>query len=167
MRRENKYLKNFIKDNRGQWAHPGENTLITGDKNGTDITMNGVNNPLLAISNKNEKMVLYPGMNVHFDGNEVYEIPLKSQSGIHINPKNKGKFTEAANRAGKSVQAYAAQILANKENYSPMLIKRANFARVFGGRKYNNGGYVVGGIYDVSEEEYNKLKEIGYEIRCL
>lgn len=88
-------------------------------------------------------------------------------SSIHIKEKNKGKFTAAANRAGKSVQEYARQVLANKEHYSPTLVKRANFARVFGGRKYNNGGYVIGGIYDVSEEEYNKLKEMGYEIRCL
>jgi hypothetical protein len=48
---------------------------------------------------------------------------------IHIKKENRGKFTEAANRAGKSVQAYASQILANKEHYSPTLVKRANFAR--------------------------------------
>lgn len=48
---------------------------------------------------------------------------------IHIKPENRGKFTAAANRAGKSVQAYASQILAHKDNYSPTLVKRANFAR--------------------------------------
>ena len=48
---------------------------------------------------------------------------------IHIKKENRGKFTEAANRAGKSIQAYASQILANKEHYSPTLVKRANFAR--------------------------------------
>ncbi len=63
--------------------------------------------------------------------------------GIHINPKNKGKFTEAAQRAGKSVQAYAAQILANKDNYSPTLIKRANFARNSAKWKRQEGGDVI------------------------
>ena len=48
---------------------------------------------------------------------------------IHIKEKNRGKFTEQAKRAGMSVQEYAAKILANKEKYSPTLIKRANFAR--------------------------------------
>lgn len=48
---------------------------------------------------------------------------------IHIKPENRGKFTAAANRAGKSVQAYASQILANKDHYSTTLVKRANFAK--------------------------------------
>ncbi len=48
---------------------------------------------------------------------------------IHIKPKNRGKFTAAANRAGKSVQEYASQILANKDSYSAKMIKRANFAK--------------------------------------
>lgn len=66
--------------------------------------------------------------------------------GIHIKKENRGKFTAAAERAGKSVQAYASQILANKGNYSPTLVKRANFARNaakwhgYGGNLYDAGG---------------------------
>lgn len=52
-----------------------------------------------------------------------------SGGSIHIKPENRGKFTAAANRAGKSVQAYASQILANKDHYSTTLVKRANFAK--------------------------------------
>ena len=48
---------------------------------------------------------------------------------IRIKPENRGKFTAAANRAGKSVQEYASQILANKDHYSTTLVKRANFAK--------------------------------------
>lgn len=59
---------------------------------------------------------------------------------IHIKEKNRGKFTEAAQRAGKSVQAYAAQILANKGNYSPAMVKRANFARNAAKWKHQEGG---------------------------
>jgi hypothetical protein len=51
------------------------------------------------------------------------------KSGIHIRKENRGKFTAAAKRAGKSVQAYASSVLANKEDHSPALVKRANFAR--------------------------------------
>lgn len=54
---------------------------------------------------------------------------------IHIKPENRGKFTAAAKRVGKSVQEYASQILANKDHYSSTLVKRANFAHVFGGKK--------------------------------
>lgn len=50
------------------------------------------------------------------------------KSGIRINPKNKGKFTAAAKRAGMGVQEYARKVL-NDPNASPLLKKRANFAR--------------------------------------
>lgn len=54
----------------------------------------------------------------------------KAQGGkIHIDPSKKGTFTAAATKHGKSVQAFASQVLANKENYSPAMVKKANFAR--------------------------------------
>lgn len=52
-----------------------------------------------------------------------------AESGIHIKPQNRGKFTAAAEKAGMGVQEYARKILANKDKYSPTLVKRANFAR--------------------------------------
>jgi len=52
-----------------------------------------------------------------------------SGGSIHIAPSKKGTFTAAAKKHGKSVQAFASQVLANKENYSPAMIKKANFAR--------------------------------------
>lgn len=48
---------------------------------------------------------------------------------IHIAENKKGTFTAAATKHGKSVQAFAKQVLANKENYSPAMVKKANFAR--------------------------------------
>jgi len=70
-------------------------------------------------------------------------LPMQTGGKIHIKEKNRGKFTEAAHRAGKSVQAYAAQILANKENYSSAMIKRANFARNAAKWKHQEGGDVI------------------------
>lgn len=52
-----------------------------------------------------------------------------SGGSIHIAPSKKGTFTAAAKKHGKSVQAFASQVLANKENYSPAMVKKANFAR--------------------------------------
>ncbi len=52
----------------------------------------------------------------------------KGKSGIHIKKKNRGKFTEAAKRAGKSVQEHAKDVL-NDPNATPLQKKRANFAR--------------------------------------
>lgn len=75
--------------------------------------------------------------------------PLFKEGGIMIKKENRGKFTESANRANMGVQEYARHILANKEDYSPTLIKRANFARNFGGRK------AFGGDLNIYDGTYN------------
>ena len=59
---------------------------------------------------------------------------------INIKKKNRGKFTESANRAGMGVQEYARHILANKDKYSSTLVKRANFARNAASWKHAEGG---------------------------
>lgn len=48
---------------------------------------------------------------------------------IHIAPSKRGTFTAAATKHGKSVQEFAKQVLANKENYSPTMVRKAVFAR--------------------------------------
>lgn len=64
---------------------------------------------------------------------------------IHIKPSKRGTFTAAAKKHGKSVQGFASQVLANKEDYSPDMVKKANFARnaakwhSFGGNLNTNG----------------------------
>lgn len=71
---------------------------------------------------------------------------------IHIKPSKRGTFTAAAKKHGKSVQSFASQVLANKENYSPAMVKKANFARnaakwhSFGGNLNTNGGDFSNGL---------------------
>ena len=84
--------------------------------------------------------------------------------GIHIKPSKRGTFTAAAKKHGKGVQEFASQVLANKENYSPAMVKKANFARNFGGKKRAYGGYLEGETYDLSEQEIANLLNKGYEI---
>ena len=102
---------------------------------------------------------------------EAFGGPLFKEGGIMIKKENRGKFTESANRANMGVQEYARHILANKEDYSPTLIKRANFARNFGGRKAFGGdlnsNYSTGDIIEVSEEQANQLRRAGYEFRII
>lgn len=56
---------------------------------------------------------------------------------IHLDPSKKGTFKAQATRMGMGVQEAAAHILANKEEYSPEMVKKAvfahNFAKEFGG----------------------------------
>ena len=87
---------------------------------------------------------------------EAFGGPLFKEGGIMIKKENRGKFTESANRANMGVQEYARHILANKEDYSPTLIKRANFARNFGGRKAFGGDLnTYGGTYNGGLEYIN------------
>lgn len=92
------------------------------------------------------------------------ESAYKSGGKIHIKPSKRGTFTAAATKHGKSVQEFASQVLAHPENYSPAMRKKANFARNFGGHRHGDGGYLLGGVYDLSEEQIQELIHQGYEI---
>ena len=65
-----------------------------------------------------------------------------AKSGIYIKPSKRGTFTSAAKKRGKSVQGFASTVLANKENYSPAMVKKANFARNAAKWKKEFGGYL-------------------------
>ena len=67
---------------------------------------------------------------------------------IHIDKNKRGTFTAAASKHGKSVQEFASQVLANPENYSPAMRKKANFARN-AAKWHSNGGHLfpLGGEY--------------------
>lgn len=63
------------------------------------------------------------------------QIQAFKNGGIYIKPQNRGKFTAWAEKHDMGVQEAANHILANKDNYSSTLVKRANFAKNFGGKK--------------------------------
>lgn len=87
-----------------------------------------------------------------------------AESGIHIKPSKRGTFTKAAKERGMGVQEFASKVMANKENYSSAMVKKANFARVFGGRNYQNGGIVEGQELELDDAEILQLIQQGYEI---
>lgn len=76
---------------------------------------------------------------------------------IYIKPSKRGTFTAAAKKHGKSVQAFASQVLANKDNYSPAMVKKATFARnsakwhATGGPLYTQGGVWSDGLTYINE----------------
>lgn len=78
---------------------------------------------------------------------------LYEEGGIHIDPKNKGKFTAAAKRRGMGVQEFANKVMANKEDYSPLLVKRANFAK-------NAAKWEDGGMYSSVSSDHNTTVEL-------
>jgi hypothetical protein len=61
-----------IKDDMGQWAHPGEITEIDSPY----ITMQGVPYPVLGISDTGDTQMMYPEEEYKFKGKKVTEYPL-------------------------------------------------------------------------------------------
>ena len=81
------------------------------------------------------------------------EQPIMAANGgsIYIKPSKRGTFTAAATKHGMGVQEFASQVLANPDNYSSAMVKKANFARnaakwhACGGKinKFDNGGNTI------------------------
>lgn len=67
-----------IKDDMGQWAHPGEVTEI----NSNDITMEGVPYDVLGISDTGDTKLMKPGKNYKFKGKKVTEYPM-AKNGVN------------------------------------------------------------------------------------
>lgn len=66
---------------------------------------------------------------------------LKKGGGIHIKKKNRGKFTESAKRAGKSVQEHARDVV-NDPNATTLQKRRAQFALNAKKFKHQYGGSI-------------------------
>jgi hypothetical protein len=90
-----------IKDDRGQWAYPGEITEI--DSN--DITMQGVDYPVLGVSDTGDAQVMYPDQDYKFDGEKVTEYPM-AQNGKWLD-----KFSTIVNDQVPSTSSVQKKII--------------------------------------------------------
>lgn len=93
-----------------------------------------------------------------------YEFDEYKKGGIYINPKKKGTFKAQATKMGMGTQEAAAHILANKEDYSPAMVKKANFARNFAKQM---GGIVEGAEMEVTPDQLEMLKAQGYQFEII
>lgn len=74
--------------------------------------------------------------------------------GIHIKKSHRGLFTKEAKEHGMGVQEFASHVLANKDKYSPEVVKRANFAKnatkfALGGDIQTNGSDFSNGLMHI------------------
>ena len=72
-----------IKDNRGQWDHPGEITEIDSPY----ITMQGVPYSVLGVSDTGDTKLMEPGKDYKFKGKKVTEYPM-AQKGLTVEKSN-------------------------------------------------------------------------------
>lgn len=81
-----------IKDDMGQWAHPGEVTEI----NSNDITMEGVPYDVLGISDTGDTKLMKPGKNYKFKGKKVTEYPM-AKNGLRQEQKGLQNLDQLTN----------------------------------------------------------------------
>ena len=62
----------IIEDEMGQWAHPGKVTRIPSN----NITMKGVDYPVLGVSDTGHTQLMQPGMDYQYRGKKVTEFPM-------------------------------------------------------------------------------------------
>lgn len=91
-------------------------------------------------------------------------IDYMKSGGIHIKEENKGKFTESAKRAGKSVQEHATDVL-NNPNATRLQKRRAQFAKNAKKWKHEDGGIIHAGTgtslqYFANPNLKDKQKEV-------
>jgi hypothetical protein len=92
------------------------------------------------------KMAVKAGLRDMKSIRDFYDNSLKYADGgsIHIAPSKRGTFTAAATKHGMGVQEFASKVLANKDDYSPAMVKKANFAKNASKWKHDLGGYLFG-----------------------
>lgn len=115
--------------------------LNKSEKLNTTKKENGGTMNKLGDTSNNRRNLLKQGV-----GANLYPLPfakggkMYKQGGIFIKPENRGKFTAWAKSKGMGVQEAASQVMANKEEYSPTIVKRANFAKNAAGWNKAQGG---------------------------
>ena len=113
----------IIKDNRGQWAHPGEITEIDSNR----ITMQGVPYPVLGISDTGHTQMMYPGEEYKFKGKKVTEFPM-AQDGTRM---------PIYTTDPKKIQAYADSLALHNVSLNRFNLTK-KFAETLGkGKDYN------------------------------
>jgi hypothetical protein len=88
-----------------------------------------------------------PNINTTLYASGGYTPMYGTGSGIHIKPENRGRFTAWASEHNMSVPQAANRVMANPEDYSPSVVKMANFAKNAAGWKHGYGGYYASGGY--------------------
>lgn len=83
-----------------------------------------------------------PASTVEFDWQRTLSNKKAEGGSIHIAPSKRGTFTAVATKHGMGVQEFASKVLANKDNYSPTMVKKANFAKNASKWKHDLGGWL-------------------------
>ena len=113
----------IIKDNRGQWAHPGEVTQI----NSNNITMQGVDYPVLGISDTGHTQMMQPNQDYKFDGEKVTEYPMMQEGGWLDKYQDGGNINK---KLKEEAEEFLARQIANRTTMSQYTPKKGEAERL-------------------------------------
>lgn len=115
------------------------------------IEQRGLEAVLAGLMQEQESMRQDKAEKEQFDNMEEAAAFAADGGPIHIAKNKKGTFTAAAKKHGMGVQEFASKVLANKEDYSPAMVKKAQFAHNAKSWSHADGGHLfdVGGHYDI------------------
>lgn len=122
----------IIEDDRGQWKHPGEITKI----NSNQITMKGVNYPVLGVSNTGDTQMMYPNQEYSFDGSSVTEIPMMQEggtlalNGVNISPEAWVKALSKVEKKDGSIGMWGNDIRNIPDNSQVRLYPKGTISRI-------------------------------------
>jgi hypothetical protein len=111
-----------IEDDRGQWAYPGEITKI----NSNNITMKGVNYPVLGVSDTGDKKMMQPGKDYNFDGNSVTEYPM-AQEGEKVDVSEQIEFLKNWNMSNRGQELLSNSFDGNQKLITDRTNRRNDF----------------------------------------
>jgi len=134
-----------IKDDRGQWAHPGKITEIGSNQ----ITMQGVPYPVLGISDKGDTKMMFPGEEYKFKGKKVTEFPM-AQNGKTL-PVIRTNDPKKVEKYNDSLAVYNS-FIKNKKLLDSILTPQGIKSRTYSVDKGHPNGW-FGTYEDVHEKE--------------
>jgi len=144
--------KDIIVDPRGQWEHPGQNTRIPS----SNITMQGVNYPVLGVGSNGQQQMMYPGMEYTFPGADyVDEFPQMqmAKKGGSLKSKKYTRSLEGTNELFTENKLLKRSKSKKKKTFNP----RA--------KDYQEGGYADDSFeLDLTPEEIEEYAKGGFII---
>jgi hypothetical protein len=111
-----------IEDDMGQLTNPGKITKI----NSNNITMKGVDYPVLGISDTGDKKMMQPGKDYNFDGNSVTEYPM-AQEGEKVDVSEQIEFLKNWNMSNRGQELLSNSFDGNQKLITDRTNRRNDF----------------------------------------
>ena len=140
----NPYKKDIIYDPMGQWKYPGQPTRIPS----SNITMKGVNYPVLAVTDNGQKKMMQPGKDYKFPGAKYVDEFPQAKKGGSLNSKKYTRSLDGIGSLFRESDLFKKPKSSKKKLFHPHAKYYAE-----GGEEENSRPCPTGYIYSVELED--------------